>query len=86
MSKKSQLMLFDTDKISSWYPEWQNMPEFKMNDNNSFRKIVVHFSCQDDINKFAELIGQRITRKQLSLWFPEQEIRKTADKRYVDES
>jgi len=52
---------------------------------SSFRKIVVHFRNQEDIDKFAELIGQKIT-KAPSLWYPEWEKRRYADKRYVDES
>ena len=69
----------------NWKNEWQDMPEFEMEDLTSFRKIVVHFRNQEDIDKFAELIGQKIT-KAPSLWYPEWEKRRYADKRYVDES
>ena len=70
---------------SKWKKEWQGMPEFEMEDLSSFRKIVVHFRNQEDIDKFAELIGQKIT-KAPSIWYPEWEKRRYADKRYVDES
>ena len=33
-------------KDESWKKEWQDMPEFKMKDLTSFRKIVVHFRNQ----------------------------------------
>ena len=72
-------------KNENWKKEWQDMPEFEMEDLSSFRKIVVHFRNQEDIDKFAELIGQKIT-KAPSLWYPEWEKRRYADKRYVDES
>ena len=49
-------------KDESWKKEWQDMPEFEMKDLSSFRKIVVHFRNQEDIDKFAELIGQKITK------------------------
>ena len=68
-----------------WKDEWQDMPEFEMEDLSSFRKIIVHFRNQEDIDKFAELIGQKIT-KAPSLWYPEWKKRRYADKRYVDES
>ena len=68
-----------------WKDEWQDMPEFKMEDLSSFRKIVVHFRNQEDIDKFAKLIGQKIT-KAPSIWYPEWKKRRYADKRYVDES
>jgi len=69
----------------NWKDEWQDMPEFEMEDLSSFRKIVVHFRNQEDIDKFAKLIGQKIT-KAPSIWYPEWEKRRYADKRYVDES
>ena len=72
-------------KSEEWKKEWQNMPECEMDDLSSFRKIVVHFRNQEDIDKFAELIGHKIT-KAPSLWYPEWEKRRYADKRYVDES
>ena len=69
----------------NWKDEWQDMPEFEMEDLSSFRKIVVHFRNHEDIDKFAKLIGQKIT-KAPSIWYPEWEKRRYADKRYVDES
>ena len=69
----------------NWKDECQDMPEFEMEDLSSFRKIVVHFRNQEDIDKFAKLIGQKIT-KAPSLWYPEWKKRRYADKRYVDES
>ena len=72
-------------KKNDWKKEWEDMPEFEMEDLSSFRKIVVHFRNQEDIDKFAELIGQKIT-KAPSIWYPEWKKRRYADKRYVDES
>ena len=69
----------------NWKNEWQDMPEFEMEDLSSFRKIIVHFRNQEDIDKFAKLIGQKIT-KAPSIWYPEWKKRRYADKRYVDES
>jgi len=36
--------------------------------------------------KFEELMGQRITEKQKTIWFPYAEPRLRAHLRYVDES
>ena len=70
----------------SWKEEWKGMPEFIQEDLTSFRKIIVHFKCQEDVDTFAKLIGQKITPKSPSLWYPKYEIRRYADKRYIDES
>jgi hypothetical protein len=85
MSKKNKtLTLFDDiETPASWELEWQDMPEFVQEDLTSQRKIVVHFRNDEDVKKFAELIGQRITAKQPSLWFPEMPARKYAHLRYT---
>jgi hypothetical protein len=70
----------------SWKEEWKDMPEFIQKDLTSYRKIIVHFRNEEDINKFAELIEQKITPKQKSTWFPYMPPRRYANKRYVDES
>lgn len=70
----------------SWLDEWKDMPEFVQEDLTSKRKIIVHFRNDEDVKAFSQLIGQRITPKQKSLWFPEMEIRRYRHMRYVDES
>jgi hypothetical protein len=75
--------LFDVDPL--WREEWQGMPEFVQEDLTSKRKIIVHFRNDDDVKAFSHLIGQKITPKQKSLWFPEMEIRRYRHMRYVDE-
>lgn len=37
-----------------------------------------------DVDAFAKLIGQTISKKQLSLWFPYMPPRRYADKMYID--
>ena len=83
MEKKRQPQLFD--EPTEWEKEWKDMPEYIQDDLTSFRKIVVHFRNQADVKQFTELIGQHITPKHLSIWFPQWEPRRYADKRYVDE-
>lgn len=64
--------------------EWKGMPEFEMEDLTSKRKLILHFRSEDDVEKFATLIGQDITAKQASLWYPYMPPRTIADKHYVD--
>ena len=78
-----QHKLFDED--NAWQQEWKDMPEFVQEDLTSYRKIIVHFKCKEDVEAFAKLIGQKISPKQPSIAFPERQIRRYADKRYVDE-
>lgn len=65
---------------------WRGMPEFKQEDQTSYQSIHVHFKSAEDRNDFAELVGQKLTEKTRSIWYPEAEIERYADKRYIDES
>jgi len=69
-----------------WREHWTGMPEFIQDDLTSKRKVIVHFRCDEDVEDFAKLIGQRITPKQPSLWYPEMPKRYRYNKRYIDES
>lgn len=62
--------------------EWKDMPEFEHEDKTSFRRIVVHFKTNEDVEEFGRLIGQHMTEKTRSIWFPPDEIGRIADKRY----
>lgn len=66
--------------------EWQDMPEYVMEDLTPFRVINVRFRNEEDVKKFEELMQQTITPKQKTIWFPYAEHRKRAHLRYVDES
>ena len=75
-------VLFDT---GLWWDDlWQGMPEFVHEDLEPWSSIKVHFACPADMRVFARLVGQPITARTQSLWHPEAEIGKMADKRYAD--
>ncbi len=63
--------------------EWEGMPEFEQKDKTAFQTIAVHLKDQEAVDAFAELIGQRITRRTRFIWYPQTEIETYADKRYV---
>lgn len=64
--------------------EWTGMPEFTQDDKNSFRKIIVHFETQSDVDEFSRLVGQKFTPKTSSIWHPEQIRMDSEAKRYGD--
>ena len=49
---------------------WVNMPEFEQNKKIEFQKITVRFDSLEDLKDFSELIGQPLTEKTKSIWFP----------------
>jgi hypothetical protein len=80
-----QVSLFDRDEHSSWWQEWKNMPEFDQQDLTPLTSVIVHFATSADLKAFAELVDQRITLNTQSIWYPEAEIGRFADKRYADD-
>lgn len=81
-SSRLDPVLFET---GDWWDDiWQGMPEFIHTDLEPWRSIRVHFATPDDMRAFAKLVGQPLTAKTQSLWYPEAEIGHYSDKRYAD--
>jgi len=77
MSKNKTASLFENlDELSAWAEEWRGMPEFVQADATAYQQINVSFLTKEDVDSFAKLIGQKITYKTNSLWFPKQDYLK----------
>lgn len=66
--------------------EWKGMPEFVQDKQEPYAKIIIRFRNQEDLDEFANLVGQKLTAKTKSMWHPVLERGINANKRYVDES
>lgn len=55
---------------------WKGMPDFDHNKREIFKEVRVRFRCQEDVDAFAELVGQTITNKTSGIWFPKAEYEK----------
>lgn len=62
--------------------EWAGMPDFVQNDKRAFKTVQLHFHDQAGVNKFAELIGQKIGESTRYIWYPDIIIEKAYDKKY----
>jgi hypothetical protein len=66
--------------------EWQGMPEFDQPDRTAWKSVIVHFRNAEDLAAFWDLLKQKPGMGPGgSIWFPEAEIGRLADKRYVPE-
>jgi len=52
--------------------EWQGMPEFSGEDKMGVKELKVHFKTMDDFFLFAIAVGQKLTEKTKSIWYPEE--------------
>jgi len=68
LAKLGQLVEIDPNDL------WKEMPEFEQNDLEFEQEITVRFMARDDVKLFAEIIGQTVTEKTKSIWFPKQEF------------
>ena len=58
------------DSKSAAQSEWQQMQEFVQEKQEPFAQIIFRFETEDDLDAFAELIGQKLTGKTKSAWHP----------------
>jgi hypothetical protein len=70
----------------SFREEWRDMPEFIQGKQEPYAKIIVRFSCKEDLEEFAKLIGQKLTPNTKSIWHPQLTRGLNSNLRYVDES
>jgi hypothetical protein len=52
------------------FEEWVDMPEFVQEKVEPFSKITIRFETEKDLQDFANLINQKLTKKTKSIWFP----------------
>lgn len=61
--------LFD-DLENEWQKEWKDMPEFVQEKKEPYSKLIIRFESEKDLKDFADLIGQKLTKKTKSIWHP----------------
>lgn len=66
--------------------EWEGMPEFIQDKKEPYSKIIIRFDNEEDLQEFAEMIGQKLTNKTKSIWHPKLVRGINSNKRYSNES
>jgi len=82
MKEQAKLFVVETEYEKEWY----GMPEYKNQDLSPKYQIIVSFATKQDLKDFAQLVGQPLTTKTQSIWFPAVEIGRYSNKRFIDES
>lgn len=70
-------------RIDEWL--WSGMPEFEQEKKEPYAKIVFRFETEEDLQEFAELIGQKLTQKTKSTWHPFRPHRNPNSKTWTEE-
>ena len=79
-----QQKLFDNLE-DRYEQEWKGMPEFNMTPEVPILTIKLSFKTKEDIDKFSELIEQKINPNMENYWFPKLNRKAFSEKKYVDE-
>lgn len=69
----------DIDKV------WKGMPSFSQKDISAFQTVYVHLRSPVDREKFAELIGQKLTPKTRAVWYPREKNADMSNTRFQAE-
>lgn len=67
------------------FDEWKDMPEFVQEKQEPFCKLTIRFETEKDLEDFSKLIGQKLTKKTKSIWFPFKSHWGLSKKRWVNE-
>lgn len=85
--KKNNLSLFQgLDNDESWKKEWNGMPEFIQEKQKPYSTIIVRCETKEDLEALSKLIGQKLTKKTKSIWFPFKSHFRSIQKHWGDES
>lgn len=77
--------LLEVDEEIEWKKFWQGMPEYKQEDNPTYKTIYVHFRNKEDYEEFAKLIDQNLSEKTKSIWHPKLDRTENALMRWIEE-
>jgi hypothetical protein len=80
-----QLDQIDFPSLNDIAAEYQGMPEYKNEDLSAYRQIIVSFRNDQDAEAFGMFIGQQVTNKTRSLWYPAEEALPADHLRFVEE-
>ena len=68
----------------TWKEEWGGMPEFVQDKKEPYCAIIFRFESEQDLQDFADLVKQKLTKKTKSAWFPHKPHRSEFVNRWVD--
>lgn len=85
--KKNNLSLFsDSENDESWKKEWKGMPEFVQDKQNPYSTIIIRCETKEDLEELSKRLGQKLTKKTKSAWFPFKSHFRAVKKEWSDES
>lgn len=64
---------------------WKGMPEYVVEDQEPRKQLIISFRSEEDMLKFGEtVLGQKLTPKTKSVWWPAKEKDNNSLKRWIE--
>jgi hypothetical protein len=82
--RKEVTALRNAEPKHDWEKEWVGMPSFRMQLPEPCQKINILFARWEDVEAFGKLIGQPVTPRTKSFWYPAQPKKSRKDLMYHD--
>ena len=57
-------------QTDGWKEHWQGMPDFHQEEKKPYKKLNVCFQTKEDFDAFRKLLGQTMTEKTKTIWYP----------------
>ncbi|MFN5418037.1 MAG: hypothetical protein ACK5B9_13340 [Flavobacteriia bacterium] len=84
--KQEKLQINFFDELEDLYEkEWKGMPEFNMTPEVPIFTLKLSFKTEKDIEEFAKLINQKVTKTRENYWFPKLNRNAFSELKYVDD-
>ena len=84
-TEENNLFILSGDEEEITPYEYDGMPEFKQDHYLPHAKILVRFRNEEDVQEFAKKIGQKLTYKTKSIWYPMLGPSAASLSRWIDE-
>lgn len=66
---------------------WKGMPTYEVKDLEPKKQLIISFRSEEDMLKFGdEVLGQKLTPKTKSVWWPPRERDSNSLKRWIEET
>lgn len=78
-SKQDEFFEWDNPRLEFW----KEMPEFIAENLDPFKRVLVFFANEEEYKSFADLIGQKLTDRTQSIWYPYKGITHRSHLRYI---
>lgn len=76
--------LEELKKKDDWKKYWVGMPACDQPDKKPHKTVYVHFRNEEDYKAFQTLIGDKLSEKTKSIWYPKREVQDLWSQRWVE--